>query len=81
MHSSRMRTVRGSGHFWGVGGGGGVCLGVCLPRGGRVYARGDACPGEGGCLPRGCLPERGVFPGTGCLPGGRVSALGGGVSV
>ena len=41
MHSSRMHTVCCSGH---LGGGGGVCLGRCLPRG-RV------CPG--GCLPRG----------------------------
>ena len=64
MHSSRMHTVRCSGHLGGcLAGGclarGSVCLGgVCL---------GVVCPGE--CAPkgvsaqRGCLPRGGVFPG------------------
>ena len=79
MHSSRMHTVRCSGHPRGC-----VCLGVsahggclprgCLPRG--VSAQGGVCPG--GCLPRGvsaweCLargvPVRGRLLG-GCLPRG-----------
>ena len=81
MHSSRMRTIRCSGHR----GEGGVCpdgraavWGVCP--GGCAQCPGGVCPG--GCLPRGCLPRGCVCPG-GCLPGG-VSAQGdvcqGGVS-
>ena len=59
MHSSRMRTVRCSGRL----GGGAVCVGVCLPRGGGVCPRdllgGGVSAGgvsAGGSLPRGCLP-------------------------
>ena len=68
MHSSRMRTVRCSGH---LDGGGWLpakrCLlqwpsrgGVCLPR--KMSAPGGCLP-EGGCLPRGCLC-RGCQPDT-----------------
>ena len=75
MHSSRMCTVRCSGHR-----GGGGCLpgggGVCLVRG---SAYGGVCPegasaqqASGGYLPKGCLP-RGVY--TPLDPGGRTPSL------
>ena len=54
MYSSRMRTVRCSGHLLG-----GVLPRGCLPRG---VCLGGFLPGvstQEGCLPRGCLP-RGV---------------------
>ena len=64
MHSSRMRTVRCSGHLGGggflpMGCLGGVCLGGICPVGlfaqEGVSAWGSVCPGESvqGCLPRG----------------------------
>ena len=71
MHSSKMRTVRCSGHLGGrclPGGGEVVCLGGCLPRGSA----------QGQCLSRGRLPggvcqgeclSRGVSSQGGCLPG------------
>ena len=83
MNSSRMRPVRCSGHLWG---GGGVCLGGCLPRGclsGGVWLGGGGCLPAGVCLPRECVPAQGgvglprgvwVCPGGvcpgGCLPRG-----------
>ena len=70
VHSSRMRTVRCSGHLSGdvYPGGclpGGVSARGCVPRG--VCAQGGVCPG--GVCPGGCVPRGGVCPG-GCLPRG-----------
>ena len=73
MHSSRMRTVRSSGHPWGVCLEVGACWGVaargvsvcveCLLRG--------VCLGMGVCLEGvaawGCLCVGGVDPGGVCL--------------
>ena len=70
MYSSRMRTVRYSGHFPGGCLLGGVCLGECLPGGvciGGVYP-GGVCLGV--CVfPGGCLPGRCFCPGDVCLGG------------
>ena len=67
MHSSRMRTVRCSGHR------GRVCVSQhALGRGVSaqgVSAQGVSAQGRCGVCPRGCLPG-GVWPG-GCLPMGR----------
>ena len=64
MYSSRMRTVRCSGHPGGgfVQEGVSVQRGVCLPR--LVSAQGEvsACRGGGGCLPRGGSLPRGYIP-------------------
>ena len=49
MHSSRMRTVRCSGHGGECLPGGRVCLGVCLPAWGGLP--------RGECLPGGCTPH------------------------
>ena len=65
MHSSRMRTVRCSGHLDGGGGGAAsqeVSAAVAVSGGGVSACRGmSACQGrclpEGGCLCRGCQPD------------------------
>ena len=61
MHSSRMRTIRCSGHLGGCLSGV-VCPGRCLPRG--VSEQGGVCPG-GVCLGGVCLgvSEQGGLPG------------------
>ena len=51
MYSSRMHTVRCSGHPEG-----GLPKG-CLPRRGCLHREGGVCPGRG-CLPMGGLPRR-----------------------
>ena len=71
MHSSRMCTIRSSGHLPGD-----VCLGDVYP---WVSALGGICTGGvclGGVCPegvftqRGCLPRAGVSTMGRCLPGG-----------
>ena len=68
MHSSRMRTVRCSGHL-GEGGsarGGSAQVG-CLPGVStwRCLSRGVSAQG---CLPRGVSAHEGCLPRKGCLP-------------
>ena len=69
MHSSRMRTVRSSGHL-----SGGVCSGGCLLPGGVSAPRGGVCSWGVVCS-GGCLLLWGVCLGGVCSWG--VSALGG----